>query len=428
MRRFLRPVPARPEDGFTLVELIVALALIAVVAVGFTVSVGLGFRTVAVARQRQIASELAVARLEHLRNVPYDQVALSSQPVHEADLGHPNNGVSLDGTTYDTNGGKTGGIEPLIVDTDAGQVLHLEDPVDVGATVMEIYQYVTWVDDPTIVGSEDYKRITVVVRYHAPAANGVNELQRSSTIVTPPTVTFEGSPLTTVPGTTTPTTTGSSPTTGVPTTTIPAACPGDTAGPGGEFTIGSSGESEAGYTAAANVTLHMDFDDTCEPLVMNFSNDGVTWGADVTYDPTDPSLSWPLSSGNGIKTVYGQVRDGVGNVTLLDNASITLDASAPTTPGSVAHSVSCSGSNRTVAFTWSASTDAEGNLRGYRVYRSTDGTTWDLLGSTVLTLYSDVHQKSLNSVRFHVVAYDRAGNTSGTAPTPAISLAKNQCS
>jgi hypothetical protein len=77
---------------------------------------------------------------------------------------------------------------------------------------------------------------------------------------------------------------------------------------------------------------------------------------------------------------------------------------------------------------WTASSDAESNLRGYRIFRSTDGTTWSQVGSTVSTTFSNTHSKSLTSVRFYVVAYDRAGNTSLAAPTPVISLAKNQCS
>ena len=55
---------------------------------------------------------------------------------------------------------------------------------------MEVYQYVTWVDDPGIPGDENYKRVTVVVRYKAPAANSVNEFVRASTLFTPGTVTI----------------------------------------------------------------------------------------------------------------------------------------------------------------------------------------------------------------------------------------------
>ena len=68
------------------------------------------------------------------------------------------------------------------------------------------------------------------------------------------------------------------------------------------------------------------------------------------------------------------------------------------------------------------------NLRGYRIYRSTDGATWNQLGTTTFTTFTNTHLKGLSSVRFYVLAYDKAGNTSAAAPNPVISLGKNQCS
>jgi prepilin-type N-terminal cleavage/methylation domain-containing protein len=410
------------QQGFTLVELVVALALLAIVAVGFLTSTSLGFRTVAVARQRQTASELATARLEHLRNVPYDQVALSSAPSHNADATHPNHWVSTDGATYDISG--EGDVEDLIVDTANGDVLLLEDPVQVGSTVMEIYQYATWVDDPAIPGTQDYRRVTVVVRYKAPSSNGVNQFVRASTLFTPGTVTITGG------GSSTTTTTppGSTTVPSSTTTTTSGSCLGDTTAPTGSFSIGASGAADAGYTASQNASLHMSFADGCLPIVVNFSNDGATWGTDVVYDASSPQVSWPLSPGNGPKTVHGRVRDGAGNTVVLPVANVILDATPPTTPSGVTYSISCSGPDRTIDIDWGASVDGEGNLWGYRVEVSTDGSTWSQDGTTVSTSYSDVHKKNSTSIRFRVAAYDRAGNSSETAPSPAISLVKNQCS
>lgn len=410
-----RAVPAG-QGGFTLVELIVALALIAVVAVGFTVSVGLGFRTIAVAKQRTTASEIASARLEHVRNVPYDLVALSSQPTHNADPTHPDHGVSADGTTYDVTG--NGDDETLIVDTANGLVLHLEDPVQIGSTVMEIYQYVTWVDDPSIGGTEDYKRVTVVVRYKTPASTGISTTLRVSTLVTRGTITFPSGTTTTTESTTTTTTSSTT------TTTTVAECSGDTTAPTGGFTIGASGDAEVGFTASTNVTLNLSFTDDCTPIVANFSNDNVTFGEDVVYDPLNQNVSWALTGGDGTKTVYGKVRDGAGNETALSSQSVVLDTTAPSVPGTLIASISCSGVDRSVTLSWAASSDD--NLRGYRVYRSTDNATWTVLITTSGTSASDTHKKNLDTVRYYVAAYDKAGNESD--PTNTVSLAKNQCS
>src|SRR5262245_9716286 len=106
----------RSEDGFTLIELVVALALLAIAAVGFLTSTSLGFRTIAVARQRETASELASARLEHLRDVPYDQIANRDAPTHNSDPTHPNYWVS--GSSYDVTG--NGDNEQLNIDSTNG--------------------------------------------------------------------------------------------------------------------------------------------------------------------------------------------------------------------------------------------------------------------------------------------------------------------
>jgi prepilin-type N-terminal cleavage/methylation domain-containing protein len=407
------------EGGFTLLELVVALSLLAMVAVGFSLTVGSGFRTIAVARQRQTAADILSARIEHLRNIPYAEVALSSQPAHADDETDPDSFVSTDGLSFDVTG--DGDFEPLIVDTGAGAVLHFEDPVKVSTTVMRIYQYVTWVDDPDVAGPQNYRRVTVVAQFHAPAENGVNQIVRMSSLFTPAGIVIGGSPTTTTsttapPGTTTTTAPSS-------TTTTPAACPGDTAGPTGTFSISSSSDAEVGYTAAANVTAKFVLTDSCTPVTVQLSNDGTAFGASVAYVGPSMTLSWALDEGDGTKTVTARATDGAGNVTTFSPVSIVLDETKPLVPGTLNRTVGCSGSNRTVNLTWGASIDT--NLRGYRVYKSTDGVTWSAIDTASSFSYTDTHKKSLDSVRFYVVAYDRAGNESDA--TNVVSLAKNQC-
>jgi fibronectin type 3 domain-containing protein len=77
-----------------------------------------------------------------------------------------------------------------------------------------------------------------------------------------------------------------------------------------------------------------------------------------------------------------------------------------------------------VNLAWGVSNDT--NFRGYRVYRSTDGVTWGALGTTSSASYSDTHKKNLDSVRYYVVGYDKAGNESNA--TNLVTLSKNQCS
>jgi prepilin-type N-terminal cleavage/methylation domain-containing protein len=437
MRAWRTRSAAKDEGGFTIIELVVALALIAIVATGFMTSVSLGFRTIAVARQRQTASELATKALEHLRDVDYDNIYEDVTPGHNTDTTHPDFWVDdADplAPTYDVNGADPGGVEEMIVPpppspsdpTPApGAVQHILDPVTVGSTVMELYAYATWVDDPNItsVDGHDYKRVTVVVRYKAPSSGGVNQLLRSSTLFSKGTVTIDdtsSTTTTTVPSATTTTTVPSS-----TTTTTSGACAGDTTAPTGGFTIDPAGSADAGYTPSANISLHLSFTDSCLPIVAKFSNDGTNWSNDVVYDSANPQISWPLSGADGLKTVYGQVRDGAGNTRSLTSATVTLDTTKPTTPSNVGYSLSCQGSNRTITVTYSASTDT--NLTGYRLYRSTDGTTWSMVSTTTSLSMQNTHSKNLVSVLFRVAAYDKAGNISTYAPSPVIALTKGKC-
>jgi hypothetical protein len=188
--------------------------------------------------------------------------------------------------------------------------------------------------------------------------------------------------------------------------------------------VSASTVSEVGYTASSNVSLKLNFADACTPITVRFSNDGVTYGSSVTYAMTNQTLSWAIGGGDGSKTIHGQVSDGVGNTQSLTAQTIVLDSTKPTTPGTLTRTVSCPGSDRAVHLSWGVSTDD--NLHGYRVYKSTDGTTWSAIDTASSLSYDDVHKKNLDSVRFYVVAYDRAGNESNATNT--VSLSKNQCS
>jgi hypothetical protein len=408
----LRGCARSDEEGMTLIELAVALSLLAVAMVGLDLMIGLSYKIVTLSRQRQVAEATANRRLEEWRDVDYDQLSLAAAPAHTADASYPDHGVSADGTTFDVTG--KGDDEPLIVDTvTPGPVPHVESPVTVGTTVVDVYNYVTWVDDPDITGTQDLKRVTVVVRYRDVAVKGTARTLRESVLFTPGTIT--------VPG-------GSSVTTSTTSTTTPSSTtttPGNS-GCGG-FTVSGGSGAGTGFTGSPTVTLTMNLTPGvagCDNLIANFSNDGVTYGPDVSYDPNNPTVGWSLSTGDGAKTVYGKLHNSTGSW-VLDPQGISLDTVRPSSPGTLSRSASCSGSTRTVHLSWGAATDT--NFVGYRLYRSTDGVTWQVIPPTYSALTgTDSTSKTLTSVRYYVTAYDKAGNES--LATNTITLSKNQCS
>ena len=218
LRRFWQRA-RNDDDGFTIVELMAALSVLAIGFMSLAAALGIGFKQITLGRQRQTATEIGNARIEHLRNVPYASVAMSSAPTRSTDIDDPDYYISLDDTQYDVTG--DGDFEDLIVDTGIGQVLHLEDPVTVGATIMSVFQYATWADQANSV-----KRLTVVVVYRPTAITGTARMVRVSSLFTPGTVTIDG----TTPGAGSGT--GSTPT---PTPTPSGSCSGDSTAPSGSF-------------------------------------------------------------------------------------------------------------------------------------------------------------------------------------------------
>lgn len=403
------------EAGFTLIEVVAAMSILAVGFLTLTTAATTGMRLVVQGRQRQVATEAVNARLEHLRNLPYAQVALGSQPAHSTDAGNPDFDVNTGATGYDYEGDGT--YETLIVDTAGGQVLHIEDPVVVGSTELIVYQYVTWVDDPGITGTQDYKRVTIVATFRTAGTPGRPKTVQVSALLTPGSVTVSG----TAPGATQ----GSSSTpTPSPAPTPSGSCSGDSAAPTGSFSILSGTGATVGFTASTSVTISMAPSDACLPITVQLSNDNATYGSTITYDSTNPTATWTVAAGDGSKSVWAKFKDGIGNQRIIGPVTITLDTTRPSVPNTLTASISCQGVNRTASLSWGTSTDT--NLLGYRVYRSIDNGAFTALVTSSTRTASDTHDKTLDSVRYKVVGYDKAGNES--LFTNEVSLAKNQCS
>ena len=99
----------------------------------------------------------------------------------------------------------------------------------------------------------------------------------------------------------------------------------DTTGPSGGLTIAGG----AGYTNQSTVGLQIDNADGTA-VSMRFSNDGMSWSAWEAY--ASSKTGWALTTGDGLKTVYVELKDSLGNV-LGFNDTITLDTKAPVIAG-----------------------------------------------------------------------------------------------
>ena len=101
----------------------------------------------------------------------------------------------------------------------------------------------------------------------------------------------------------------------------------DTTPPTGSISIND------GATSSSNtlVTLSLTFSDpTSGVSQVRYSNDGL-WDTEV-WEPTSATHSWTLTSGQGMKTVYYQIKDNSGLTSLTYLDTITLQETTPT-PG-----------------------------------------------------------------------------------------------
>ena len=108
-----------------------------------------------------------------------------------------------------------------------------------------------------------------------------------------------------------------------------------------------------------------------------------------------------------------------------DDGSVQTNT-APTTPGSITIPSSIQGGS-TITVQWTASTDAENNLDGYKVERSTDGgSSWSQIyqGSSLST--TNTVPAGTNTVMYRVKAYDTQGSESGYKISSQVTVINNQ--
>lgn len=130
------------------------------------------------------------------------------------------------------------------------------------------------------------------------------------------------------------------------------------------------------YASASPVTLTISSDGAVQ---MRFSNEDGIWSGWETYATTK---SWPLSSGDGAKTVYAEFKDAAGNVsTDLISDDITLDTSAPSAPTVTDEGAYTPSTDELIA-SWSGASDAESGMEQYRYAIGTSAGGTDVVGWT----------------------------------------------
>jgi len=383
------------QEGFTILEVVIAMSVLAMASIGFAATAATGLRLVGTSNERQTAVQVANEAMETARGTPYSGLALDSDGLVFEGAGTPDADVGGGGTTYR--------LEDLVLDAD-GTVGH-RDWSEINGARFEIYRYVTWVEEEG--DPQAYKRVTIAVQWAAGDARTRSVSQ--STIISSNGVSWVMAPLEGGSGTP-PTTSTTAPDT--TTTTAPPVC-GDGTAPSGSVTILAGTGANTGYTSSSTVDLSLHADDPCAPITMAFSNDaGASWSVE---EPFSVSRAWPLLPGNGDRTVHVRFRDGDGNASIA-SATVRVDTTKPSTPGSFA--AATASAPRRVVLTWTPSSDND-QLIGYRIYMKTQNGSYQNQPTgvshpcpTTPCRWEHTGVKNKDIFTYYVVAYDAAGNES----------------
>jgi len=128
--------------------------------------------------------------------------------------------------------------------------------------------------------------------------------------------------------------------------------------------------NDATYTTSTSVTLTLTASDATSGVYqMRFSNDGTTWTDWEAY--TTPK-SWTLPPGDGTKTVYYQIKDVAGLVSITYSDTIVLDTTSPS--GSITINDGAAYTTTTTVTLTLSATDETSGIAEMRF--SNDNVTW----------------------------------------------------
>lgn len=169
----------RREQGFALVETLVAVLVLAAGAIAVLGVVDASTRNTFRAEQTQVAINRAQRELEQIRQLDYEEVALTSTPVTSGDPKSPGYRVSGSAFAVGWDGATPSDHAEMVVKNVGGVT---DGAVNPGPTAFtsgdvsgKVYRYVVWRNDPSCQlvpnstidacpGPHDYRQVVVIVK------------------------------------------------------------------------------------------------------------------------------------------------------------------------------------------------------------------------------------------------------------------------
>ncbi len=131
----------------------------------------------------------------------------------------------------------------------------------------------------------------------------------------------------------------------------------------------------------------------------------------------------PYFAGTGSEMEIWPVMIMDNNAFVNSDGTMTANT-APTTPGSISVPVSVQGGS-TITVSWGASTDAQGNLEGYKLERSINNGGWSQIYQGGGTSTTNNVAYGTNTVTYRVKAYDSIGLESGYRTSNNVTVINN---
>jgi len=177
---------AKAEDGFTIVEVIVAALIVTVGALTTFGLLSSATKNTQRAKATQVALNQAQQVLEEVRSLTAEERAMTAIPPHASDTLDPNYRVNTSSGTFALTREPPGDYEKLVVNGGELYGGSGEEGVISGGTVSpgpthfssgdvsgDIYRYIVWRNDESCSeedcpGTQDYKQIIVAVKLDTP--------------------------------------------------------------------------------------------------------------------------------------------------------------------------------------------------------------------------------------------------------------------
>lgn len=197
------------------------------------------------------------------------------------------------------------------------------------------------------------------------------------------------------------------------------AGPPDTTGPAAPQSLTATG---------GQGLVGLDWADNTEPDLAEYIVYRSADGVDFTQIVTTPQSDY-LDTGLAAPATYYYVvraRDAAGNLSDASNIA-SATATSDTTPPAAPTGLSAVAGDAQVTLDWNDSTEPD--LDHYVVYRSIDGSTYEVLATTADSDYLDAGLTNGQTYWYYVVAADSAANASGpsnvVSATPQLQQTQN---